>query len=345
MLMLHRLILRFSLALWLGWSGAMASETPKSTQGSSPSASATEKREEAARQAFRSRKYDRVIELLHGHAIDISKPSRLMLAESLHKQKRFEDEVRVLELNLKDDAEDYLTLARMGQAYVELKKNDDAIQSFRQAIKKNKKYLPAYEDLLFLFETNNNLYEARLVLKDMATVFGSRKEYKNKMCRIDTLDGYVDNGIKICLEAIYSDPDYPDSYVYLANNYRDSGKQTKAQQVYTDAAKRFPNSELVQSAAGRFFVERENYHAAYKYFRQGAKADRKSVRALVGQAQSALEIGEYKTSLDAFIAACALDKSIAPEFRQAATQLRVKQNYKWSGDFETKSNLCRLNNP
>lgn len=345
MLMLHRLILRFSLALCVGWSWAQASEPAKSPQESGPSASGFEKREEAARQAFRTRKYERVIELLLGHAVEIGKPSRLMLAESLHKQKRFEDEVRVLELNLKDDAEDYLTLARMGQAYVELKKNDEAIQSFRQAIKKNRKYLPAYEDLLYLFETTNNLYEARLVLKDMAATFGSRKEYRNKMCRIDTLDGYVDNGIKVCLEAIYNDPEYPDSYVYLANNYRDAGKQTKAQQAYTDAAKRFPKSELVQSAAGRFFVERENFHAAYKYFRQATKADPKSVRALVGQAQSALEIGEYKNSLDSFIAACALDKSIATDFRQAATQLRVKQNYKWSGDFETKSNLCRLNNP
>lgn len=343
--MTHRLILRFSLALCLIGPAAYGAGSPKSGEKPSPSVSPTSKREEAARRAFRAKKFDKVANLLLSYSNDISKPARLMLAESLHNLKKYDDEIRVLELNLKDDSDDYLTYARMAKAYIELKKNDDAINSFRQAIRKNRKYLPAYEDLLYLFETTNNYYEARLILKDMVKVFGARKEYLHKMCRIDSLDGYIDSAIKVCLEAIFTDTAYPDSYVYLANNYRDSGKQTKAQKAYSDAAKKFPDSEFVQSAAGRFFSEKENHHAAFRYFRKASKADPKSVRALLGLAQSALEIGEYKVSLDTFISACNLDKSIAPEFRQAATQLRVKQIYKWSGDFEAKSNLCRLNNP
>ena len=340
--MTHRLILRLSIALCLSCSLANGEEPAKSAVKPRPSVSPTAKREAAARGAFRSQKYEKVVSILQGHSNDISKPSRLMLAESLHHLKKYEDEIRVLELNLKNDSDDFLTYARMADAHLKLGNQDDAISSYRNAIRKNKKYMPAYQELLYLFELKNNFYEARLILKDMTKTFGARKEYLHKMCRIDSLDGYIDSAIKVCLEAIFKDPSYPDSYVYLANNYRDAGKQTKAQKAYTDAAKRFPKSEFVQSAAGRFFSEKQNHHAAFRYFKKANKADKKSIRALLGLAQAALETGDYRTSLNSFTTACAMDKSIAPEFRQAATKLRVSQNYKWSGDFEAKSNLCRL---
>lgn len=337
--MIHRLILGFAIALSLvevkaGEKLGAAAEF-KSSKG-------IQEKENLARLAFKKKQPQKVIDLLISHLYEVSRSSQLILAQSLHDQKKYEEEIRVLELVLKLTPEDHLVLARLGNAYAELKKTDEATRSFRLAIKFGPKYLPAYESLLYLFETTDNYYEARLVLKDMTKVFGSKPDFLHELCRIDSLDGYLESSSKACLEAIYRDPQHPDSYVYLANNYRDAGEKVKAQKAYIDAAKRFGGSEFVQSAAGLYFSENHDFHAAFRFFSQAVRADSKSVRALSGLAKSALEIGEYKISLDNYVRACRLDKSVARDFRHAATQLRVKQVYKWSGDFDAKSNLCRL---
>lgn len=298
--------------------------------------------EEMARTAFKNGEHGKVIELLLDNNNVISKPSRLMLADSLHEKKRYEDEIRVLDSVLKENPDDFLVLTKIANAYLNANKSDEAILSFRAAIKKNPKYLPAYENLLFLFESSDNYYESRLVLKDMMRKFGNRSEYMHKLCRIDSLDGYLESSSKACLDAIFRDPSYPDSYIYLANNYRDTGEKVKALKAYTDAAKRFQQSEFVQSAAGRYFAEMKDFHAAYRYFSKAIKINPQSLRAHLGLAKSALEIKKYRTSLEAYIKACKMDRTVVVEFRHAASQLRVQQNYKWASDFEIKSSHCRL---
>ena len=341
--MLYRFILGFSVALLVGTS-AFADKPRKGgpSKDHLEPKQTIKKREEKANKAFQVGDHRKVEELLIGHLAEISKSSRVLLADSLHNQKKYTDEIRVLELTIKENESDYLVLTRIGDAYAELKKTDEATSSYRSAISSNRKYFPAYENLLFLFESTNNYYEAKIILKDMSKIFGAKKEFYHKLCRLDSLDGYIDSGLKNCLDAIYKDPDYPDSYVYLANNYRDAGEKVKAQKAYVEAAKKFQSSEFVQSAAGRYHLEIQDNHSAFKYFSQAVRSDPESVRALVGLAKSGLEIGEFKVSLDSFMKACKSDKSVTGEFRHAAAQLRVKRNYKWSGDFEAKSTLCRV---
>lgn len=307
-------------------------------------ASGTTLKETKARAAFKRREYGQVIDLLTSDLNHISQSLKMMLVQSLEEEKNYQEEIRVIQLILKSNPQNHLLLTRLGNAYAELKNTDEASKFFRLAITNQPKYLPAHESLLYLFESTNNLYEARIVIKDMVKLFGRKVDFLHKLCRIDSVDGYLESSTKVCLEAIFKDPKYPDSYVYLANNYRDAGEKEKAQKSYADAAKRFPFSEFVQSAAGLYFIENHDFYSAYRYFGQAVKVDKSSVRALVGLAKSAIEIGEYREALESFMRACRSDKSVAGDFRRAAAQLRMKRVDQWIGEFESKSSLCRLRN-
>lgn len=299
-----------------------------------------EKKEKTARLLFQQKKYDQVILSLEKDYPYFKKATQLMLAQALNKQKKFLEESKVLEFIINRNKSDYPTLTKLGEAYFQLNRFDEAIQMFRSALEKNKNYEPALEGLLFLYESTNNFYEARSILKDLIKSQGEKTEYLHKLCRNDSLDGYIESSSQVCLKAINQDPHFPDSFVYLANNYYDQGEKEKAEKAYIKAAKKFPRSEFAQSAAGLFYFKNKDFHNSFPYFKQAVKLDLHSVRALKGLAQSALETGEYQISLQSFLQACRLDSSIEPFFRQAIAQLRAKNNYKWSESFSSQIIQC-----
>jgi len=224
---------------------------------------------ELANYYLKQKSFAKVVELLNAYTDQLNSSGFLALANAYSNRKEYLDEVRVLNLLTQKEPEDFHWHFLLGQAYLKeiniqgdiTKKKDlvtSAIQSFRKALSIQPDYKPAFDVLLttFLQQKNNN--EARELIQDGISKYGARPELLHEICRLDSMDGFLDSALKSCREAIKLSPDFPDNYVFLIQALNDIKEEKKADADAVAAAKKFPKSEFVQWAAGTLFFKRNN---------------------------------------------------------------------------------------
>lgn len=301
---------------------------------------------------LKQKNYENVIKLLNSYTDQLTSQGFLALASSYSNRKDYINEVRVLNLLTLKEPEDYHWRMLLGQAYLKQtslhidpeKQNDlatSAIQQFRKALQIQKKYKAAFDILLttLLQQKANN--EARELITDGLVTFGHRPELYRELCRLDAGDGFLDSAVTNCREGINIAPNYPDNYVFLVQALYDQKEETAAEAAIVQAAKKFPNSEFVQWAAGTLFFKKKNFPVAARYFQAATKADPKSGRAHFGLAQSMFESADEIGSLPHFIFACADDPKTVDTFLAAGGRLKQKGNTALGEKFVHSAYTCK----
>lgn len=294
---------------------------------------------------------DKAISLLNSYTDQLTPDGFLILASSYSNKKDFNNEVRVLNLLVNKDDENFRWHLLLGQAYLksaagetEPKRKSDmttsAIQQLRRVLQQQPKYKPAYDLLLSTLQQAKANNEARELLQEGLTKFGERPEIYRDMCRLDSSDGFVVQALEHCRKAIKLAPNFPDNYVYLVQSLHDQKEDKLAEADIVSAAKRFPRSEFVQWAAGTLFWRKKNYPVSARYHQAALAADPKSGRAQFGLAQALFESGEEKASLEYFIKACEDDQTTVEVFLAAGGKLKQKGEQKLGELFIQKANSC-----
>jgi predicted Zn-dependent protease len=297
-------------------------------------------------------KPDKVIALLNPYTDQMTSNGFLMLAGSYAKKKDFTNEVRVLNILAAKEDENFRWQMLLAQAYLKQagettnpERNAElltlGIQRLRSTLSLQKTYKPAFDLLLktLLQQQANN--EARELLIEGITRFGRRPELYRELCQLEAMDGFLVQAVTYCKESIKISPDYPEHYVYLVQAYNDQKEDRLAEKEIVKAAKKFPQSEVVQWAAGELFRRRKNYPVAARYFQAAVKAKEDSGRAQFGLAQSLYESGAEDKALEHFVRACKLDVSSLETFLTAGGRLKQKGNTELGSKYTSAANNCR----
>jgi len=297
-------------------------------------------------------KPEKTIELLNPYTDQLDENGFLLLASSYAKRKDFANEVRILNFLMNKDEENFKWHMLLAQAYLKQasevtdeKRNRDlltsGIQRLRRALQLSPKYKPAFDLLLntFLQQRANN--EAREMLMEGITKFGKRPELFRELCRLDSQDGFLVQAVNNCTESIKLTPEYADHYVYLVQALHDQKEDLRAEKQIVKAAKKFPQSEFVQWAAGELFFRKKNYPVAARYFQVAVKATPGSGRAQFGLAKALFEAGDEAGALEPFIQACKLDAASLETFLGATGRMKQKGSSELTQKYIKATNTCR----
>ena len=302
---------------------------------------------------IKQNEYDKVIALLNAYTDQLPADGFLALASSYSNKKDFTGEIRVLGLLVAKYEEDYRWHMLLAEAYLKAanvqpdpEKNADlttnAIQQLRKILQNQPKYKPAFDRLLATLLTAKKHNEARELLTEGISKFGERPDLYRDLCRLNSTDGFLDEAVSACRDAIRLAPTFPDNYVYLVQSLHDQKEPMQAERTIVNAAKRFPKAEFVQWAAGTLFLRKKNFPVAARYFTAAVAADAKSNRAEFGLAQAMYESGDPLGSLNHYIKACAAgEQAVIDNFLAAGGKLKQSGNYKLGEQFVQKANTCR----
>lgn len=305
-----------------------------------------------ARLFFDQNKPEKAIELLNPYTDQLKEEDFLLLALSYSRHKDFSNEVRVLNMLVSKDENNFRWHMLLGQAYLkqaneitEANRNREVmtsgIQRLRRALQLNPQYKPAFDLLLatFLQQKANN--EARELLMEGLSKFGRRPELYRELCRLDSQDGFLVQAVSNCAESIKLAPEYADQYVYLVQALHDQKEDVRAEKQITLAARRFPKNEFVQWAAGELFLRKKNYPVSARYFEAAVAAKSDSGRAQFGLAKALFESGSEEKALKHFTEACKLDGSSLETFMAATGRMKQKGNSQLTQEYIRASNTCR----
>lgn len=264
----------------------------------------------------------------------------MILAKAYAQKSDYLNEIRILNRILSEHESDYLAETMLGQAYSGDKKSVDAVKHYRNSISINPRYKEAYWGLLKEFEAHKNNYEKRELMEQMHSTFGDEPDVMEKLCAIYTVDGYIDDGITTCEKAVELNPTHPENHVNLGLNHKYRKDKDAAKRILYQAAKQFSNSDIAQCAAGDIAKENSDSDGAVAFFKRGATINPKSLPCQLGLAKSAFEIGDYQSSLKAYVAACQMNRKYSLDIRQAAGYLRQKKLDEWKEKFIAAVGKC-----
>lgn len=306
-----------------------------------------------AKHHFASKNFSQIIVLLNAYTDQLNDEGFRLLAFSYDQQKDHANEVRILRLASEKDEENYEWKMLLGQAYLkqanatkEPERNaqlvTSGIQQLRAVLRLQTKYKPAFDLLLKTLLAQKAHNEARELIMEGIDKFGRRPELFHELCRLDAKDGYLVQAVSNCSESIKISPTYPDHYVFLVQALHDQKEDIRAERQIVSAAKRFPNSEFVQWAAGEFFRRKKNYPVSSRYFQAAVKADGKSARAHYGLAQTLMEQPKMEAqAFEHFVFACKNDHTTIETFLSAGSRLKHAGNMELGNKFTRAASTCR----
>jgi tetratricopeptide (TPR) repeat protein len=306
-----------------------------------------------AAQYFKGGQFDKVIPVLNPYTDQLDETAFLTLANSYSNLKDHLNEVRILNVLIGRDEDDYRWRMLAAQAYLKLANTlpkgekamanamTSAILQLRQVVTLQPKFKPGFDLLLITFLNQRQNNEARQLLTDGLNRYGERAELFRELCRLDSLDGFLVEAIQNCRKAIKLAPNYPDNYVYLVQTMHDQGEFEQAERNIISAARKFPKEEFVQWSAGTIFFKKKNFPVASRYFQTAVNADPNSLRAHSGLAQALFENGEDEAALAHFVKTCATDRASYEAFLIAGAKVKQKGNNTLGQKYRQAAYACR----
>lgn len=281
-------------------------------------------RETLAELYFSAKNYPKTIELLNPFNEQVTTEARFTLAAAYHQTQRYADEVRILEFVVSQDENNAEAYYALGHAKLKTGQETEAVTSFRRTIAINPQFRLAYDELLRIFFARGNRYEERELVSEMIRRFGEQKDFYNRLCRLNSLDGYNKQAHRDCETAKKRSPASYENYIYLARSFENSEDDKRANDSYIEAARKFPSSDETQRAAGQFFLKAENFPVAERYFQQAFHLNAKDPQNAIGLAEAQFGNGKYDEAYKAYFSACILDKNLSERFQDATSRLRQK---------------------
>lgn len=280
-----------------------------------------------------------IVALLKPHT-DVLPRSGLLVLARAYAHTDVTSEIRTLELCLAKNVRDYVVATQLGLALARGHRLEEAIATLREARSFNRKYPGVYDATFRVLDKMGDRYEARSVLNDKIKIFGGAPKDYSELCRLYSLDDFLEKAAEVCRFAIEKDPGNQMNYVHLGMSLRDLQKKDEAARVLRDGANRFPASEPIHTAAGVLKSDAKSFVEAYSYFKTAVAADPNSGGANAGLGASAFELQKNEEALNAFVRACKIDHKHTREFRSALAKLKTRKDTLWQERFENGLGQC-----
>ena len=317
-------------------------------------------REKLAQIYFRNKSYQKVIETLKGFVLSLSDNSLSRLASSYKHVGDIDKEIHALETLAKLRPKSYKPHMALGYAHLKrLKKPDEgqvllrkditfnqevetmAVKHFREAMELGKKHEAPYQALLNFFLERDNYFESQRLLEEMIEKFGKKGTYYSHLCRIFSVQAFLDQAFKTCSSAIRKDRDNPDNYVYLANTFYDQKEVEKSIKFLSKASKKFPRAFQIHFSLAQKYVALENHLLASQHFHSAVQLEPKHKEAVIGLAESLFQIEKYNEALPFYARACNLDHTYKLRLRVATNTLKQQGKYKFVANYQDEVTACR----
>jgi Tfp pilus assembly protein PilF len=290
---------------------------------------------------FQKYQYSEVVQLLKSDSELLPRSSLIILAKSYGEIQDRPNQGRILEHLITLNQNDYESMTLLGEYFITIKQDEDAIKNLRQALNLKPGYKIALEDLLLIYQSKNNNFEMRIIYQDLIKHYGNRPEYISKLCRIHTLDGFYDTAKKYCKGGINIDPKNPENYLFLAYIEQSLGNINQSRQIVKTAIQRFPESNIVLASYATILIRQKDFAGAEKYFLQAAKINSESFDSQIGLAISSFESKDYDIALNAYKNACKIEPhKTTRELKRAANFIRYKSMEKWEDAFTEAFDQC-----
>jgi Tfp pilus assembly protein PilF len=290
---------------------------------------------------FQSKQYGDVVRLLKGDSEQLPRSSLITLAKSYGETQDQPNQGRILEHLVTMNQNDFEAFTLLGEYFITIKQDDDAIRNLRQALNIRPNYKTALENLLLIYQKKNNNFEMRLIYQDLIKHYGNNPEYISKLCKIHTLDGFYDTAKKYCRNGIKSDSKNPENYLYLAYIEQSLGNASTSNKILRAALQKFPESDIVLASYGAILIRQKNYAGAEKYFLLATKLNADYFDSQIGLANSSFESKDYDIALTAYKNACKLEPhKTARELKRASNFVRYKSIAKWEDSFAAALETC-----
>lgn len=281
------------------------------------------------------KKWDLIIATLNPRTDEISSSGLLNLALCYMEKKDYGNVIRILNLLSEKNPKDYMVLYMLGDAKLKLslqtkdlkqkrELENDALDKFRNSIRINKKFPLAHRALYYFFLRTKMNSEAIEQIHEMQKVFGRKADLQSDLCRLLTINGFLDQALIQCPTAIRYNKKNEENYIYLAQSYFYTKEVQKSERILLQTAKNFPKSEIAQFSAGQYFYVKNNFPVALKYLRQAVAVEPESGRSQLIFAKALFETGAYTEAMDHFSKACQSNPQNQSDYLAAAARLRLK---------------------
>lgn len=293
-----------------------------------------------AEEFYKKGDYEKTTLLLWKQIDKLDRNAIILLIKAHQKKNEPGEMIRAANILVGKNEKDFQAYTYLGDAYHMQKKHKETLENYKKALEINEKYEPAYYGLAVFYDKDKpNSYELRTLYSDMIEKIGSKPEYWQRLCEIDSRD-MAEASVDSCKQATIKDPTHADAFVYLGKGLRASGKEEEGIAVLKKAAKDFPKSELAQYTYGKILEDDKNTVDAMKFYKTGVEADDKAARSWLGLASTSFDLKKYEVSLIAYKNACKYDKKNAAAFRKATAILRNNHVKDWIDKFEAASDNC-----
>ncbi len=304
-----------------------------------------------AQSLAQKKKWKKAIALLEPLADELPESALLQLSSYCKAIKDFPSEIRHLNTLIKKRPQRMIYHFRRGHSYSQMrsqrkleqkKMNQKAVTSLRKAIEIQPSFKSSYTSLLNIFQRSKNHFEARTLVMEMIHRFGDNPQYFTELCHLYLIDGYIDDGIRICKEATHRDPKEPKNHILLAKGYMSQGEESKAEAVLMQASKSkiLGRSTEVQEANGKHYLDKKSFTVASKYFQKAIAIDPKHWASHLGLATSYFGRQKYTKALASYVKACQLSRSTIKPYRLAITRLRKLNKMKMANKYESQTYKC-----
>ncbi len=230
------------------------------------------------------------------------------------RNKKWEDAVHYLEI-ASNRAQGISSIwYKLGIAYHQSHKTDDAVAAFRKALALNPKSLVTIISLGEVLEFAEDRYDARQIYIEAGKKLGNNPEVVAKLCLLNYEDAYWKEAVKYCQIAVNINPKDEVSWAFLANSNYELQLRPKTFQVFKSAVAANPKSSLLHRARGLLFYREKSFEQAVVDLGYAAAQDPHDDEAMLFFARSLYELGRFNDARIAYNEACLMDRSYRSEF-------------------------------
>jgi tetratricopeptide (TPR) repeat protein len=266
---------------------------------------------------------------------ELSPDELIVLSKKYQDEKSFEISLKAAQAALAKSTQNAVAKALEGEALLMLNRDQEAILSFREAIKFNPKIENGYLGLAKYYlkpqpkikNFQPNWSELRLLYLDLVKSVGENPKSLALMCEAAFNDGIYEQAATFCQKAIRADLKNPENFLFLGQTYQAQGQSKKATEYFKRAAASFPKSLRAQLLRAEDLDREKNSAEASKFYITATELEPNQFQHFENAARTLSDMQKYREALPFYKVACDLNvRKILPQLRKTALVIeKVKQ--------------------
>ena len=184
-----------------------------------------------------------------------------------------------------------------------------AEQFYRKAIKTNKRFAPAHNNLGNVLVDRNRLAEATRAYQDALAHAPGDPRVLNNLGNVFHLRGKSKEAVSLLYTALETDPDYLDALNNLGNALSSLGRFNEATAVYHKAIQLAPNFAQLHLNLGRTLMDSGKLEFAIDSFTQAITLDPNYAQAYYSRGNAFQDLGQFTDATESYQQALQINPS------------------------------------